>query len=186
MTFRCTAGAAFAVVVLAAMPLAGCGGGNPVTTGPFGNGGNQVIRLCGPLKLGGVFTAGSIAVFRNAGPSAVIDKVSLNRLRGLELLADYVVPITGSEGYGNLIGYPPEDLSPGVHWSQRQQADGAHIAPSHGHDYLDLVFVVKLMHAPGSADGVDVYYHTRAGHYHLHLRNGMTLIAKGTDQKCRQ
>ncbi len=184
MTLRRTAGAALAAVVLAAMSLAGCGGGNPVSAGPFGNGGDQVSRLCGPLKPGGAFTAGSIASFTNSGPAAVIDKVTLTHLRGLQLLAGYAVPITGNDGYGNLTGYPPEDLSPGVRWSQRQRADGAHIPPSHGNAYVDLVLVVKLVHAPGSTDGVSVYYHTRTGRYFLHLSNGLTLIAKGTDQKC--
>lgn len=184
MTLRRTAGAAFAAVTLAAMPLAGCGGGNPASTGPFGNGGDQATRLCGPLEPGRVFTAGSIAAFRNSGPAAVVDKVSLTHLRGLQLLAGYAVPITGNDGYGNLTGYPPRDLSPGILWPQRQRADGAHIPPSHGHAYIDLVLVVKLVRAPGSADGVDVYYHTQSGHYHLHIRNGLTLTAKGTAQKC--
>lgn len=112
------------------MSLAGCGRANAVTTGPLGNGGDQILRLCGPLKLGGVFTAGSIASFSNSGPAAVIDRISLTHLRGLQLLASYVVPITGDEGYGNLTGSPPEDLSPGVHWSERQRADGCeHIGP---------------------------------------------------------
>lgn len=184
MTLRRTAGAAFAAVMLTAMPLAGCGGGNPVKAGPFGNGGDQASRLCGPLKLGGVFTAGSIAAFSNSGPDAVIDKVRLTHVHGLQLLADYAVPITGNDGYGNLTGYPPEDLSPGVHWSERQWADGAHVPRSHGSAYVDLVMVVKLVHALGRTDGVSVYYHNRTGHYFLHLRNGLTLIAKGSDKKC--
>jgi hypothetical protein len=137
MTIRRTGWAAFAAVVLAAVPLAGCGGGHPVSTGPFGNGGDTATTLCGPLSRGGVFTAGSIAAFRNSGPTAVIDRVSLSHLRGLQLLADYAVPIAGNEGYGNLTGYPPRDLSPGVLWSQRQRADGARIPPSHRHAYID-------------------------------------------------
>jgi hypothetical protein len=184
MTLWRTAVAAFAAAVLATMSLAGCGEGNPDTNGPFGNGGSQIARLCGPLKLGGVFTAGSIASFTNAGPAAIIDKVSLTNLHGLRILARYAVPITGNEGYGNITGYPPEDLSPGVHWSQRQPAVGAHIPPSHRHAFVDLVLVVRLVHAPGGTDGVDVYYHTPAGHYLLRLKTGLTLTAKGTGQKC--
>jgi hypothetical protein len=184
MTLGRTAGAAFAVVALAALPLVGCGGSNPVSTGPFGNGGDQASRLCGHLKLGGVFTAGSIAAFSNSGPNAVIDKVRLTHVHGLELLAGYAVPITGNDGYGNLTGYPPEDLSPGVRWAQRQRADGAHIPHSHGSAYVDLVLVFKLVQTSGSIDGVSVYYHNRAGHYYLNLRNGLTLFAKGADKKC--
>lgn len=184
MTFRRTAGAAFAAVALAAGPLAGCDGGSPATSAPFGNGGDQATRLCGPLRLGRVFTAGSIAAFRNSGRMAVIDKVALTHIHGLQLLADYAVPITGNDGYGNLTGFPPRDLSPGVLWSQRQRADGAHIPPSHGHAYIDLVLVVRLVRALGSADGVDVYYHTQSRYYHLHIRNGLALTAIGTGQKC--
>ena len=100
------------------------------------------------------------------------------------MLAGYAVPITGHEGYGNLTGYPPQDLSPGVLWSQRQRADGARIPQSPGHAYVDLILVVKLVRATGSADGVDVYYNTRVGHYQLHMSNGLTLITIGSNQQC--
>jgi len=186
VTVRRTAGATFAGAVLVAMPLAGCGGGNPVNTGPFGNGGTSAIALCVPTeKPDSVFTAGSVAAFRNGGPAAVIDKVSLTHLRGLRLLAAWAVAITGHEGYGNWDGPPsPRDLSPGVQWSQRQRADGARIPPTHGLDAVDLVFVVKLLGQTGYFTGVDVHYHTSGGQYYLHISNALTLTTARTIPTC--
>jgi hypothetical protein len=176
---------ALAGAVLAVL-LAGCGGGNLVNTGPFGNGGPPT-GLCSPAENPDrVYTAGGIAAFTNAGPAAVIDKVSLGHPHRLRLLAAYAVLITGHEAYGNWNGFPsPRQVSAGVRWSQRQHADGARIPPTpRGHDVVDLVLVVKLVGKTGTADGVDVYYHTSGGHYHLHINNTLGLTTARTIRKC--
>lgn len=62
-------------------------------------------------------TVGGIFAFRNAGPAAVIDKVSLTDIRGLRLLAAYTVPTIGPDGYGNYLESAPppaHDLPLGI------------------------------------------------------------------------
>jgi hypothetical protein len=176
MTLRRMAGA-MAATLLAAMSLAGCGGGDPVNTGPFGNGGGVTEGWCSPAPLK-TYTAGGIAVIGNSGPAAVIDAVRLDHLRGLRLLATYVVPQTGRDEFGDWNGIPsPRELPLGVQWSKRQRAQGARIPPEHGLDVTDLVLVVRLVGKVGSASGIDVYYHTADGHYHLHLNHSLELVS---------
>jgi len=85
-----TVRAALAGVVLAAISLAACGGGNPVNTGPFGGRNYIGEATCSVPLRHGVFTDSDLA-FSNAGPAAVIDKVGFTHIRGLRLLAAYAV-----------------------------------------------------------------------------------------------
>jgi hypothetical protein len=125
-----------------------------------------------------VFTTESLA-FRNAGPAAVIDKLSFTHIHGLRLLAAYTVPVTGHRGgYGDRAGPPPpqRDLPPGVLWSRRQRADGARIPSTPPKPAeVDLVLEIQLTSAAGTFSGIDLYYHTSDGQYHLHVNRSVTL-----------
>ncbi|HXB46629.1 MAG TPA: hypothetical protein VNW50_02630 [Streptosporangiaceae bacterium] len=190
MTHHGCGRAALAGAALAAISLAGCSEGNAVNTGPFGGSGFGGEAMCSdPLAPHAVYTAGSELAFRNAGPAAVIDKVSFTRIQGLRLLAAYTVPNTGQGGgYGNRIGYPPpqRDLPTGVLWFQRQRADGAHIpATPPKPAEVDLVLVIQLTSATGTYRGIDIYYHAADGHFHMHVDDMVTLRTKN-DQACPQ
>jgi hypothetical protein len=180
---------ALAGAVLATISLAGCGGGNPVNTGPFGGSNYLSESTCSvPLPPHSVFTDSDLA-FNNAGPAAVIDKVSFTHIHGLRLLAAYTVPNTGrGGGYGDRIGYPPpqRDLPPGVLWSRRQRADGARIPPTPPKPAaVDLVLVIQIAGATGTFSGIDLYYHTPDGHYHMQVARSLTLRTRGS-QRCPQ
>lgn len=174
---------ALAGAVLAAILLAGCGGGNhPVNTGPFGGRNYIGESTCSlPLPPHGVFTTEPLA-FRNAGPTAMIDKLSFTHIHGLRLRAAYTVPNTGQGGgYGDRAGPPPpqRDLPPGVLWSRRQRADGARIPPTPPKPAeVDLVLAIQLISATGTFSGIDLYYHTLDGHYHMHVDRSVTLRTK--------
>jgi hypothetical protein len=78
------------------------------------------------------------------------------------------VPITGDDLYGVLDGYPPaEHLDPGVHWAERQRANGARIPRSPGNDVTNLVLVLKPTASLGSAQGVDIFYGESGQQYHM-------------------
>jgi hypothetical protein len=180
---------ALAGVVLAAISLAGCGGGNPVNTGPFGGSDYIGESTCSvPLPPHSVFTDSDLA-FTNAGPTAVIDKVSFTHIHGLQLLAAYTVPNTGQGGgYGDRTGYPPpqRDLPPGVLWSRRQRADGATIPPTPPRPAeVNLVLVIQVTGASGTFSGIDLYYHTSDGQYHMHVDRALTLRTQ-SGQSCPQ
>jgi hypothetical protein len=190
MTYR---GAIWATLAAAALgiSLAGCSGSDPaVNTGPLGGSGYGGQAMCSDaLGPHGVFTAGSELGFRNAGPAVLIDKVTFTRIHDLRLVAAYVVPNTGqSGGYGNWGGYPPpqRDLPKGVLWSRRQLADGAHIPPTPPKPAeVNLVLVIQLTGATGTYRGIDIYYHTSDGRFHLHADDMVTLRTKN-DQACPQ
>jgi hypothetical protein len=173
--------AALAGAVLVAIALVGCGGANPVNvnTGPFGGKNYIGESTCSvPLPPHGVFTSGDLA-FRNSGPAAEIDKVSFTHVHGLRLRVAYTVPVTGQGGgYGDRAGPPPpeRDLSPGVLWSRRQRANGAHIPPTPPKPAeVTLVLVIQLTGATGTFSGIDLYYHTSGGQYHMHVDRSVTL-----------
>jgi hypothetical protein len=175
-----------AAVALAAVWLTGCGGSNPVSTGPFGGNYGGESTCSTPLPPGSVFTDSDLA-FRNAGPVAVIGEVSFSHIHGLRLLAAYAVPNTGrGGGYGDRSGYPPpqRDLPRGVLWSQRQHADGAHIPTTPPKPAeVDLVLVIQLTRASGTFSGIDLSYRTSGGRYHLHVDRSLTMRTKSS-QKC--
>ena len=176
MIARRLSGVILAAVVLAAMPLAGCGGPNP-GAGPFENH-DSPNGFCAQLysRNRGVFTAGGQWTFRAAGPG-VIDKVSLSHPRGLRVLAAYAVLDTGTDLYGNYDGIPPSPrfLPPGVQWSRRQQAGGARITPTRSGNQWNMVVVIKLVTRIGTTDGLDVSYHASGGSYHLHMIDTLEL-----------
>jgi hypothetical protein len=109
----------------------------------------------------------------------VIDKVSFTHIHGLRLLAAYTVPVTRQGGgYGDRIGFPPpqRDLPPAVRWSRRQRAEGARIPPTPPKPAeVDLVLVIKLGGVSGTFSGIDLYYHTSDGQYHMHVNRSVKL-----------
>jgi hypothetical protein len=174
-----------AAAALAAMLLAGCGGGNPAA-GPFENH-DSPNGFCGPLESldRGVFTAGGQWIFRAAGPG-IIDKVSLSHPRGLRVLAAWVVEDTGTDFYGSFDGFPPSPrlLLPGVQWAHRQRVEGARITPTRGDMRWNMVLVIKLVSGIGTTDGLDVYYHTSGGSYHLHMIDALELTDTAHSNAC--
>jgi hypothetical protein len=179
--------AAFAAVVSAVlMPLTGCGGGNPpVNSGPLGDGGSWDVVCFAPMRPGQVVTVGSTGGLEvaNSGSSlAIIDQVKLTDPRNVRLLHAYAVLHTGPSGFGDMLGFPSRhELLPGVHWSQRQRADGARIAHESGDDGTALVLVVELMAKVGTTRGFNVQYHTSSGQYQLQVHHDLTLADA---QKC--
>jgi hypothetical protein len=166
------------------MLVAGCGGGNPVNTGPFGGQNYGAESTClKPLPPHSVYTTSDLA-FTNSGPAAVIDQVSLTHVHGIRLLAAYTVPITGQGGgYGDRTGYPPpqRDLPRGVLWSRRQRADGAHIphTPPRPAE-VALVLVVQLTGPSGAYRGIDIYYHIAGGRYQMDVVRSLYMRTPGS------
>lgn len=173
---RRLAGACLCAGLLAGGLLAGCASGNAVNTGPFGNGGVWGEE-CVPVPRGGVLSYGGDE-FRNGGAAtATVSKVALADPRGMRMLAAYVVPVTGHELYGVRPGYPPAAHLPrGVGWSRRQQASGATIPRSRGHDVTNLVLVLTPTAKVGWARGIDVYYRESGQQYHLRTATRIRLL----------
>jgi hypothetical protein len=189
MTCRGRMRTVLAVGALAVMLLTGCGGGNPVNTGPFGGKNYGGESTCtDPLPPHSVFTTNDLA-FTNSGPAAVIDQVRLTHVRGIRLLAAYTVPIVGpGGGYGDRTGYPPpqRDLPRGVLWSRRQRADGAHIPPTPPKPAeVALVLVVQLTGSSGAFTGIDIHYHTADGHYEMDVVRSLYMRTRSS-QSCPQ
>jgi hypothetical protein len=132
-------------------------------------------RYCEPVRHGGVLSYGFEA-FTNTGDTATIERVALTDPHGLRMLAAYAVPVTGSTLYGVLDGYPPAHyIPPGVHWAQRQRADGA-IIPHSGRTQINLVLVLKPTGAKGTAQAVDVFYQAAGQHYHLQTNTSIEVL----------
>lgn len=123
---------------------------------------------CIPVPPGGVVSYG-FEVLRNTGHAvAAITKVGLARSSGLRIIQAWLVPIRGRSLYGVLDGYPPyPHLPPGVDWARRQNADGAIISQSRGHQVTNIVLVLKPTERVGSAAGVQVYYSEYGRKYYL-------------------
>jgi hypothetical protein len=154
---------------------AGCTAG----TGPFGTGGDPAVA-CAPVSRGGVLTYGAEEFSNSSSDTAVIGNLALAKPRHLELLAAYAVPITGTELYGERIGFPPApDLAPGVGWAHRQRADGAKIPPSRHGDVTNLVVVIKPTGPVGSAVGITVNYTVGGRQYYLQTATNIVVMNGG-------
>ena len=153
--------------LLAALGLAACSSGGGINTGPFGGAGTPGLE-CAWAHRGGVLTDDPAFVRNHGLAPARIEKVALIAPRGLQLVAAYAVPITGTTQYGMRLGFPTgANLPPGVQWSRRQRANGATVPHSAGHDITDLVLVLKPAAPYGSALGVAVYYKVSGQQYQL-------------------
>lgn len=77
-----------------------------------------------------------------------------------------------------------------MQWRQRQPLDGATVPRTHAnpgpHELLavNLVFLVQMFGRVGGFDGIDVYYHNPAGHYHLHISNSLELTMPSDTRAC--
>jgi hypothetical protein len=173
-----------------ALLLAGCGGNGVHTDGPFGNsnvpgdGGE-----CVAVPPGSVGTIGATE-FPNPGGPARIGKVTLVGAHDLLLVAAWVVPVTGNDLMGVFPGYPPPGpeahglkLSPGVHWAQRQPADGAKIPHTPGHEVINLVLVIKASGAKGTSKTVYIDYKSGGTNYRLDLHFSMSVVS-GSPNGC--
>ena len=123
--------------------IAACSGANAINTGPFSPGGANGERneVCAPVRRGGVLAYGLDAFTNSGGGPATIERVALTDPHNLQVLGAYAVPMTGTYAYGVLDGVPPgRHLPAGVHWAQRQRADGAVIPPG---AQINLILVLK-------------------------------------------
>ena len=174
------AGALLASVLLASVLLASCASSSRPNYGPLGIGfsgnGGAVGTECLPVHPGGVVSFGFEPLV-NRGTAVTVTKVDLADPRGLRVLQAWIVPITGNDLYGVLDGYPPAAHIPsGVHWEQRQRADGAIIPHTHGRHVANLVLVLRPLKKAASAAGVNVYYKESGKSYHLQTHIGIVLM----------
>ena len=153
--------------------------GNAINTGPFNPGATSSDRnaLCTPVRPGGVLTLGMDAFPNTGGGPATIERVALTDPHNLQIPAAYAVPLTGTNLYGVLDGFPPaRHLPAGVHWAQRQRADGAVIPPG---AYTNLVLVLKPAGTKGTARSIDMFYRSGGQQYHFQTATSLeVLVAK--------
>ncbi len=152
--------------MVALVALVGCtASGDKI--GPLGGPGDPG-QICNPLRPGQVLSYGFTGI-RNSGHSTVmIDRVGLADIRGLKVIAAYVVPGTSRFLYGSAYGYPPvRPLPSGIDWAARQRADGAKLPPMKLSQEDSLLLVIKPIGHRGAASGVDIWYHADGQHYHL-------------------
>lgn len=158
---------------------AGCAAGTGPGPGPFGTGGDPAVA-CTPVPPGDSLTYGAEEFSNSSSSTAMISDLALAKPRHLELLAAYAVPITGTDLYGESLGFPPApDLAPGVGWAQRQRADRAKIPPSRHGDVTNLVVVLKPTGPVGSAVGISVNYTVGGRQYHLQTATNIVVMNGG-------
>jgi hypothetical protein len=169
-----------------ALLLGGCGGSDgPSTSGPFGHPGNTRWVQCFPVtRRGGVGTFGGLS-FHNRGSSAKIENVILTKARDLQVVAAWVVPITGTDLLGVWSGYPPHRATalPGVQWDKRQQAVGAMIPHTPGQNVENLVLVLKPSGAVGTANDVTLDYQSGGTKYRYDFQVGV-IVYNGNSNGC--
>jgi hypothetical protein len=159
--------------------IAACSGANAINTGPFSPGGANGDRneVCAPVTPGGVLTYALDAFTNSSGSPVTIERVALTDPHNLQVLAAYAVPMTGTYGYGVRRGAPPaRHLPAGVHWAQRQRADGAVIPPG---AQINLILVLKPAGTKGTARSIDMFYRSAGQQYHLQTNTSIeVLVAK--------
>jgi hypothetical protein len=157
--------------------LAACSSG-PAMSGPFGRSGGGPGMVCTWTPPGSVLTYG-LEQFPNTGGTAKIQTVALVSPHDLRVVADWVVPITGTNLIGVHSGQPTgrgaPPMAPGIQWAQRQRADGATIRHTPGSDVINIVLVIKPSGGIGSAAGLDVYYTSSGGSYLLQFPIGIKI-----------
>ena len=174
-----------AAVTLGCGLLAGCAAGGPASSGPLSDGHTGGYEQCSPVRPGGVLTYG-FSMWYNLGQKvAVVDRVSLYRSHHLKLLAAYAVPATGTNLWGATAGAPSAaSSSPGVHWSQRQNADGARIPPRRRYKpIINLLLVLRPVGTLGTAWGIDTYYRENGKRYVLFTNFPMVVAVRSCSGK---
>jgi hypothetical protein len=173
-----------------ALLQAGCGSGLNAD-GPFGNSASGSLGMqCSWVPRGMVGTFGELG-FPNKGGPAHIDKVTLGDPQHLQVVAEWVVPISGHDLIGVLGGYPPlgsrgqgpSYLAPGILWNRRQHADGATIPHWPYPRIINLVLVLRATGVKGTATTVYVYYTSGGTSYRLDLASGIELY-NGNPRGC--
>ena len=173
------AAAGLASAALMALALTGCGSGNAINTGPFGNG-SDPSSVCGPSAPGGVVTDGMVGLVNSGHSVAVVERVTLHDPRHLVIVGAWVVPINNTQYYGVFQGWPQGRAPRGVKWSQAVRAAGARVPPARGRHSADLVVVLKLIGAKGTARNIDVFYRESGQQYHLQYNSSIGLTRAPT------
>lgn len=170
--------------------LAGCGGGLNMS-GPFGDSPSSSLGMqCSWVPRGSVGTFAMLS-FSNSGGAARVDKVTLVGARNLQVVAEWVVRITGHDLIGVMGGYPPIGakgqgpgfVAPGIHWAARQHAAGATIIHTRFPDTYNLVLVLRATGVQGTAKTVYVDYESGGTKYRLDLAVGLQLF-NGNPKGC--
>lgn len=179
MTHDIRARVALASAALAALTMAGCSSGNPINTGPFGNG-YSPGSICGPASPGGFVTDGMEDLDNKGSSVAVVEKVALHDAQNLVIEAAWVVPNYNVPDFGFFQGFPRRHLPHGSKWSQRVKAIGARVPPAPGSHTRNLVLVLKLTGKKGTAKNVDVFYKEAGQQYHLRYKFSIEVVQAPT------
>lgn len=138
-----------------------CSGG-PTVGGPLDQG-YEPGELCTPVGPDHTVTVG-IDVLVNSGPEdVVIEGVTLDTSDpNISMIDAVLVPIRGGDLVGIHPGFPPdpENLPPGIDWSEAVQATGGHIGPTSANEISNLVVGLALASGfeSASATGIEVIY----------------------------
>jgi len=162
-----------------ALLAAACSSDGLATDGPFGNGGPDSGTVSSCARPGGVAYSG-LEAFPNTGGTARTQRVTLVHPRSLQLVATWLVPLTGTDSVGVGSGYPPGPLAPGIHWGQRQHVPGAVVRHTRRGALINLVVVVKPSGKVGTARAINLYYQAGGTHYVLHFRYGLKISVTRT------
>jgi hypothetical protein len=160
---------------LAVTGLAACSSGNAINTGPFGNGDSDA-SICGWVHgHGGVATFGGDELHNRGKSTAVVERVTLTNAKNLVIVRAWVVPVNGPDLMGGGGGWPGRQRMPGVFWSRRARAAGAHVPPAHGQHTADLVLLLKPTARKGTSTDIDVYYREAGQEYHLRYNTALVM-----------
>ncbi len=184
--------AAGGLAVALALLVGGCSSDpNPNLNGPFGDSPHGNIGgQCSWMAKGSVATLGMLS-FSNSGGQARIDKVTLVGAHNLQVVAEWVVRITGHDLIGAMGGYPPLGskghgpgfLAPGIHWAARQHAAGATVVHTPYPDAINLVLVMKATGVKGTAKDVYIDYESGGTRYRLSFGVNIVLY-NGNPRAC--
>jgi hypothetical protein len=170
--------------------LSACSSSDRSLNGPFGDSaGASNGSECAWAPGGGVTTFGMLS-FSNKGGQARIDEVSLVGAHNLQVVAEWVVRITGQDLVGVQPGYPPiskkygpATLAPGIHWAARQHVVGATIVPTPYPHAIDLVLVLRATGVQGKAKDVYLDYESGGTRYRLDFGVGIQMF-NGNSRGC--
>ena len=161
--------------LLAALALvAGCSSSAPQTNGPLVTGTDRG-QICVPAAAGVVSVGEPLRL--NGSDPARIDSISLVSPHDMTLIDADLVPITGNNGIGTAVGYPPppEQLaSVGIGWTSRVGVDGAIVASV---PTWDLVVGIALagQASTGKADSISVKYTVRDKQYEVFTSDALVV-----------
>jgi hypothetical protein len=175
----------FALALVSAGVLAGCGGGlniePPPVVGPLFDA-STPTRFCLSTARGAAVAVGWDLLEEDAGSApARITSVVLADPSNLRLVGALAVPVRQGAQLGNGWNFPLTaievgEVSQGVEWAERRPAIGAEVSPLAAGDDTNLVVgVATTSSAPGSATGLTVAYEAGKHHFVITLPTAVTV-----------